>query len=795
MNHKLISSVAAGLVLVLVACGGPEERKSKYRLRAQEYIQEGNFPKARVALRNVLKIDPKDAEAYFLYAQVEEKERNWRNAFANYQRVVELAPEHDRALIRLGKFYLEARMTDKALEMATAVLTKQPDHVQGQALKIAVSAVTGHLPEATSEAEVLVAGHPGDPETVLLLATLYAAQEQLDKSESILRQAVVDHPENLDVLDGLASILAKRGNVPAAEETYRKIVALEPRVYDHRVRLAKFYDDHKAYGKAEAVLREAIQLEPDNDLRRLTLAEYLLLHGQPDQVEAVLVEAQRAMPHSVKIQFALGKVYEERGKIEQARSVYEAVRNEYKKEPSGLDALVKLAALDWSAGKEVEAERKLQEVLRENPRSAEGLLLQGKIALARNQGKEAIQAFRSVLRDQPDLVEGHLLLGQAHGMVGEIDLARESFDRAIALDPARTQAHVYLATLDVSTGRAKEAKQRLELVLAREPNNVQALGMLFRLQLEERDWANTEQTLKRLRAAGANQAVADLSEGALYQAQQQWEAASAAFERAHKAVPNAPEPLVALVQLDSRRGNVGKAQARLEEILAKDSRHPYGHGLLGELLMVKGDTAAAESHFVIATQVNATWTMPWIHLATLKLRSKKTDEGVTWLRQGIQANPESGELRLLLATTLTEQGQVDQAISEYEAILKKTPDAVLAANNLAALLADRKSDRQSLDRAFALTRNFERVAPNPVFLDTLGWVQFKLGHNDEAIRIMQQALAKAPDHPVLNYHLGVIYAKAGRTGDAKPLLEKAVKAGRPFGGLEEAKTTLAELQG
>ena len=70
---------ARSLLLVLLtiigtACGGPEERKAKYVSLAQEYIEASNYPKARVALRNVLKIDPKDAEAYYLFARVEEKE-------------------------------------------------------------------------------------------------------------------------------------------------------------------------------------------------------------------------------------------------------------------------------------------------------------------------------------------------------------------------------------------------------------------------------------------------------------------------------------------------------------------------------------------------------------------------------------------------------------------------------------------------------------------------------------------------------------------------------------------------
>ena len=64
MKHQVI--IISILVIALVACGGPEERKAKYRVLAQEYLEAGNYPKARVALRNVLKIDPKDAGAYFL---------------------------------------------------------------------------------------------------------------------------------------------------------------------------------------------------------------------------------------------------------------------------------------------------------------------------------------------------------------------------------------------------------------------------------------------------------------------------------------------------------------------------------------------------------------------------------------------------------------------------------------------------------------------------------------------------------------------------------------------------------
>ena len=104
MNCRNIILVV--VAISLVACGGPEERKAKYRALAQEYLEAGNYPKARVALRNVLKIDPKDADAYFLFAQVEEKEKNWRNAVGLYQKLVEMVPDHTAGLITLGKYYL-----------------------------------------------------------------------------------------------------------------------------------------------------------------------------------------------------------------------------------------------------------------------------------------------------------------------------------------------------------------------------------------------------------------------------------------------------------------------------------------------------------------------------------------------------------------------------------------------------------------------------------------------------------------------------------------------------------------
>jgi tetratricopeptide (TPR) repeat protein len=794
-HHMRYAMLALALLIAAGGCGGPEERKANYLAKAQGYIQDGNLPKARVALRNVLKIDPKDPEAYFLFAEIEEKEANWRNAFANYQRVVELVPDHDRALIKLAKFYLEGRGGDKVLELTDKVLARNPDHVEAQALRIAVQALNGDRSGATVAAEKLVSRHQTDPDAATILATLYLAEGRLSEVEPVLQRAVDANPRNLQLMDSFASALVRLEKYDRAEDILKKIAEAEPKVLDHRLRLAGFYDERRHYDKADALLREVIRLDPDNDKRYLALAKFQLARRGVPEGEAALLEGARVLPRSSAIRFALGELYELNRQPEKARVVYEEARTEFRGKPAGLDANVKLAALDWSAGKREEAEKQLAEALKENPRSAEALVLQGRIALQRGDGKEAVQAFRTVLKDQPDLAEAHALLGRAYLMTSDTSLARESLERAVALNPRIADAQMTLAALDSSSGRFKEARARLEGLLSTNPNNLYILSALLNLQAAEKDWAAAEQTLSKARAAGADRGASDLVEGRLAQARGEWDHARASFERAAARHPEAPELLIALVQLDLQQGKPAQAKARLEQVLARNPNHPYASGFLGEVALLVGDRAEAERRFREAVQHKPDWVQPWLHLATLKLSDRNRVEAQTLLEQGIQRNLGSQELRLMLATTLSEAGDVDRAIQEYDALLRLNPRVLIAANNLAALLVDQKGDQKSLERALVLTKEFETSAPNPYFLDTLGWVHLKLGHREEAVRMIRQAAVKAPDHPVVNYHLGIAYFKSGQMAEAKTHLQKAVASQKDFPGMDEAKSVLAQLQG
>ncbi len=794
MNRHLVGIVAAIVAVSLVACGGPEERKAKYRLRAQEYFQEGNYPKARVAIRNVLKIDPKDAEAYFLYAQVEEKEKNWRNAVTGYQQVVELDPGHDRAWLKLGKYYLEARAVERVDQAADRVLALHPDHVGAQSLKIAALAVGGHVDDALAQAEQLRTSAPKEVDPALLLASLYAARTRSAEAVTVILQALDAHPDSLELLDALAMTYIRDGRPAEADGAFQRLIALEPTVLDHRIRRAALFDRQQQYDKAEAVMREAIQLDPDSDTRRLAMGEYLAERRGPSEAEAFLRKAQEDLPRAAKIRFALGTLYERLQQREKAQAVYEGIRTAFAGGPEGLEAQVRLAGLDWAAGRTDKAEQTLQAILKDNPLASDALLLRGKIALQRGNGKAAAQDFRSVLKDSSEAADVHRLLGRAHLLNGDVVLARESLEKAAALSPSLTDAQVLLVGLDAAGGRLKEARHRLDPLIAKEPGNVALLGLLFQLQMQEKEWGATQETLSRLRTAGADRMNADLAEGHLAAAQQQWDQADVAYRRAIAQAPEAAEPLLALVQLGVRRGQTQQIQRTLETLVAERPTHPFAEGFLGEMLLTSGDAASAKPHFEVATRLNPKWVTPWMHLARDYYLKQHADAGDAVLTQALGQNPENEQLRLMLATSLEGRARVGEAIAQYEAILKSHPKSLLASNNLASLLTE-KGDPESLQRALTLSRDFETQASNPFFLDTLGWAHLKLGHHQDALRLLKQALAKAPSHPVLNYHLGVAYAQAGEKTEARQLLSQALQSKQAYPWFEEAKSMLAKIDG
>jgi len=97
---------------------------------------------------------------------------------------------------------------------------------------------------------------------------------------------------------------------------------------------------------------------------------------------------------------------------------------------------------------------------------------------------------------------------------------------------------------------------------------------------------------------------------------------------------------------------------------------------------------------------------------------------------------------------------------------------LVALNNLASLLTDHRSDKASLDRAYALASAL-RKSQIPQFKDTLGWLHHQRGEYRVAISLLEEAMTELPNSALVRYHLGVSHAAAGETAKATEQLKKA----------------------
>jgi predicted Zn-dependent protease len=235
-----------------------------------------------------------------------------------------------------------------------------------------------------------------------------------------------------------------------------------------------------------------------------------------------------------------------------------------------------------------------------------------------------------------------------------------------------------------------------------------------------------------------------------------------------------------------------EALKRLDEVIARYPALPLAANFKGETLLATRHPADAERAFKTAIERAPKWWVPYQGLSSAESSREDSAGAIAALQSGISKAEDPSSLQLELAGLFERSGKAEDAIRLYEAVLSKDPRSDLVANNLAMLLITYRKDQPSLDRAKELSVRFA-TSTNMAFLDTYGWVLYKRGESAAAVAALQTSSAKMPDSPVCLYHLGMAQASAGQADAARDSLSRALKSGKNFAGMDEAKATLEKL--
>jgi pentatricopeptide repeat protein len=440
----------------------------------------------------------------------------------------------------------------------------------------------------------------------------------------------------------------------------------------------------------------------------------------------------------------------------------------------GLAAQTKLAEVYFQRKNYPAAEKLISDVLKKDPRNITGLKIRASIRIEQGQFETAIADLREALNGQPKSPELLLLMALAYERDGKMELADRQYADATKSAPGNPNVSLRYVAFLQRQGRIAQAEDVLTESVGANPRSLDLLGALAQIRLARQNWTGALAIADSIQAIGNDRGIADLIRGFAFAGQNKMEQATAAFEASHASAPDALQAIISLVTAYVRIGKADKAEELLKDMLKKYPENVQLSLLMGSTQLAKNNIAEAERSFKNAIEQHPKEEAGYIALSNLFIGQKNYDQAAKVLQDGLREQPDSVNLKMALAANLIQAGDYEGAIAKYEAIVKDKSDNPVAINNLASLLLDYRTDKASLDRAYALTEGLKNSTV-PQFQDTVGWAQYHRGDFETAVGTLEGAQAKLPNLGSIRYHLAMSYIATGKTEKATEQLKAALQ--------------------
>ncbi len=193
--------------------------------------------------------------------------------------------------------------------------------------------------------------------------------------------------------------------------------------------------------------------------------------------------------------------------------------------------------------------------------------------------------------------------------------------------------------------------------------------------------------------------------------------------------------------------------------------------ILGLALSQSGKSADAETYLKKAVELDSTDVNALSAYGYTLSQLKQNDEAVIYLNKALAISPNDINLLGTLGLIYDTEQKWRECDSIYNKALAIDSSNALINNNYAYSLSERGIN---LDEALRMSQIALKAEPNnSAYLDTMGWIYFKLGKYSEAEEYVQKSLKIGGDKSDELEHLGDIEFKLGNKDKAKEIWQKA----------------------
>ena len=441
---------------------------------------------------------------------------------------------------------------------------------------------------------------------------------------------------------------------------------------------------------------------------------------------------------------------------------------------------------------------------------------------AKGEYHEAVSRYRKLLAAQPSNAALHYALSQAYIGLGVIDSARLYSEKSVilnpgnkyylrllaaisrqmrdysqtadldrqlvALEPGRTEPLFALAFDYLAADQFEKALAVFQDILKLDPKNETALSQALLIEIKLTNYKDAIVPLTALLERSDGQEKLRLTLGELYLQTGQHDLAVKTFKEIlqenHRLLP----AWLGLFEVSVKSGN---KVAFLEDLhlFHKTSQISFEQKIgVAQFFAARSirDSSFVEPAFVMIGEIKKRY--PDKSRMTLRLRvvegellfhAGKVKQAVLLLENAVHSKNAKKQKWLylqansILALCYDNLGYPEKSIALYESSLRLDPGNILITNNLAYVLASQGTE---LLRAKKLAMKAVAAEPaNAGYLDTLGWILFRMGEYENAGEILEKAVGMDPGESEIFDHLSQVYEKLGNKLKAMEMRERAQK--------------------
>jgi tetratricopeptide (TPR) repeat protein len=420
-------------------------------------------------------------------------------------------------------------------------------------------------------------------------------------------------------------------------------------------------------------------------------------------------------------------------------------------------------------------------------------------------------ALEQALQIEPKNSDINLLIGDCYRLLQDPDIAMIYYGRAVEQDPENINAFWYMAGYYEQSGKPDSAIE-VFYELARLSDTYRIWQELGRMLGQKERYDEALVAFKKSIELNSekNNINGYLGLATTYDALDSLEKAEEAYNTAitldpydvrifrhmmdmfiyrqdlEKAI-RASEKVVALVPSDwvaQRRfgillysdGQLERADSLFKNRIEFGDKNPLNYLYRGRIAFEEEKYDSAVEAFNAAISIDSAFIEAWLNLSYVYRQLDSLDQTIQVLKQAASfaaSLEDSTRILFPLGATLERNGSFYDAVTVFQEIIKANADHAPALNYLGYMLADRG---EQLTYALELIEKAIALEPeNGAYIDSYGWVHYRLGNFDLALSELQRAANLVNSDPVVFEHIGDVYRALGNREEALRYYNRALE--------------------